>query len=209
MLDIYKIRKIMKGLAEKRPVFHSEADFQLSFAWEIQCLSPNDRIRLEYDPFPYDPKRTHLDVWLQTEGTAIELKYPKMDLDAVWEGERFVFKEGADDTARYEFLKDVAELEHLVTTHSETRRGVVILLTNVNRLWKPIRGWETRHDATMRIHQDRVLNGRTNCTCKGHDPDDSNPIWLRGSYSMQWQDFFDLQQGQNSRFRYLAVEVGN
>lgn len=47
----------MKGLAEKRPVFHSEADFQFALAWHIrvECKQP---VRLEWKPFPDGPPPT-------------------------------------------------------------------------------------------------------------------------------------------------------
>lgn len=51
MLDIHTL---MRGLAEKRPVFHSEADFQFALASHIRedCDQP---VRLEWKPFPGEP----------------------------------------------------------------------------------------------------------------------------------------------------------
>lgn len=48
MLDIHTL---MRGLAEKRPVFHNEADFQFALASHIreECRQP---VRLEWKPFP-------------------------------------------------------------------------------------------------------------------------------------------------------------
>ena len=37
----------MDSLAAKRPIFHSEADFQHALAWEVQLAHPNAGIRLE------------------------------------------------------------------------------------------------------------------------------------------------------------------
>lgn len=53
MLDIHAL---MKGLAEKRPVFHNEADFQFALASFIreECGQP---VRLEWEPFPEGPTR--------------------------------------------------------------------------------------------------------------------------------------------------------
>lgn len=42
------IEKCMKSLSEKRPIFHSEADFQFALAWEIQKEYPKANVRLEY-----------------------------------------------------------------------------------------------------------------------------------------------------------------
>lgn len=48
MLDIHSL---MRGLAERRPVFHNEADFQFALASHIreECDQP---VRLEWKPFP-------------------------------------------------------------------------------------------------------------------------------------------------------------
>ena len=67
------IHAIMNGLAERRPIFHSEADFQFALAWRIHKTLPDCEVRLEFKPFPYE--RMYLDVWLPTECVAIELKY--------------------------------------------------------------------------------------------------------------------------------------
>jgi hypothetical protein len=60
MLDI---EAILSRLAHKRPVFHSEADFKHSLAWEIQQRFPESPVRLEYKP-KYVGKRVYLDVWV-------------------------------------------------------------------------------------------------------------------------------------------------
>lgn len=43
---------LMRRLALRRPVFHSEADFQHDFAWEAHSMDPNLRVRLETHPEP-------------------------------------------------------------------------------------------------------------------------------------------------------------
>ena len=67
---------LLATLANKRPVFHSEADFQHALAWELQLLDPNVNIRLEYRPQWLD-RRNYMDIWVIDEDTAkaIELKY--------------------------------------------------------------------------------------------------------------------------------------
>lgn len=63
-------------LARKRPLFHSEADFQHALAWLLHEQWPQARIRLEY-PFTLNEKRCYLDVFVQQgeQQLAIELKY--------------------------------------------------------------------------------------------------------------------------------------
>jgi hypothetical protein len=45
-------------LAERRPVFHSERDFQHALAWQIQLAYPEAQIRLE----PRPRRSIHLDL---------------------------------------------------------------------------------------------------------------------------------------------------
>jgi len=64
-------------------VFHSEADFQQAFAWEVRTQDPTVRVRLETRPAP----GLRLDLLLISKDgqrrTAVELKY----LTRLWTGE--------------------------------------------------------------------------------------------------------------------------
>jgi hypothetical protein len=70
-------------LARLRPVFHSEADFQLALAWQVQRRDARMLVRLETRPLP----GVHLDLALARPDlgryTAVELKY----LTRAWSGE--------------------------------------------------------------------------------------------------------------------------
>ena len=82
MLDI---ANLMLGLSKSRPIFHSEADFQHAFAWQIHERLPDCQVRLEYNPLPAQKKRMYLDIWVQSLKVAIKLKYPTRKLDLEWE----------------------------------------------------------------------------------------------------------------------------
>lgn len=97
MLDIHRI---MKSLATRRPVFHSESDFQFALAWQIHESIPNCEVRLEFKPFP--DESMYLDIWLPTAETAIELKYLTRNLDVEYGGERFTLASGARDIESYD-----------------------------------------------------------------------------------------------------------
>jgi len=79
------------ALAAKRPVFHSEADFQHAFAWEIHQHLPDAYVRLEYRPALL-PTRAYVDVWVVdgNQTLAIELKYKTAPLSVqLDDGEKF------------------------------------------------------------------------------------------------------------------------
>jgi hypothetical protein len=47
LLQTADVERILAELSRERPVFHSEADFQLAFALKMQQLYPQTAIRLE------------------------------------------------------------------------------------------------------------------------------------------------------------------
>lgn len=115
----------MELLAHKRPVFSSEADFQLALAWKLQLGHPGARLRLEYRP-AYLDRRGYLDIWASDHAwtLAIELKYFTRALDFVVGDERFeLLNQGAQDINRYDFVATLGVLKpssQARPTHSAT-----------------------------------------------------------------------------------------
>ena len=82
-MNLAEIEETMAALARVRPLFHSEADFQHAFAWQLRSAHPDARIRLETRPRP----GVRLDVMALIGGrrVAVELKYLLRDLSATVE----------------------------------------------------------------------------------------------------------------------------
>jgi hypothetical protein len=59
--SLLDLNQVLESLAEKRPVFHSEADFQHALAWEIHNVKSDASIRLEL-PVRADDGAVHLDL---------------------------------------------------------------------------------------------------------------------------------------------------
>ena len=84
MLDI---DSLMAGLAARRPIFHSEADFQHALAWQIHETCPDSDLRLEREQFlPGTAERMATDIWIRLPDAvvAIELKYTNRALQIEW-----------------------------------------------------------------------------------------------------------------------------
>ena len=99
MLTLADVEATLKRLADDRPVFHSEADFQHALAWSLREQFPDLAVRLEY-PLPSEGGRAYADVWLRTpEGPIVlELKYWKRNLQITIDGEEFNLPDqGAQD----------------------------------------------------------------------------------------------------------------
>jgi len=84
------ISDLMNTLATQRKAYHSEADFQHAFAWEVHRLFPKSFVRLER-PLNVNGKTLHLDFLIQLpeRAMAVELKYKTRKLVIELEGEAF------------------------------------------------------------------------------------------------------------------------
>jgi hypothetical protein len=134
------IAAAMLRLSRRRPLFHSEPDFQLAFAWELQTAYPDSHLRLEKRVS--DDPRVELDVLFVCEGRryGLELKYSRSKALVTIEGESFALRTGAPDLERYGILRDIARLERLVAL-DVLDEGCAVVLTNARGLWRsPQRG---------------------------------------------------------------------
>lgn len=204
------IHALMKGLAERRPIFRVERDFQNSLSEYIVESTLESEFSLEFPSFRNENKR--LDIWLPKAQTLIELKYKTQKLHIRNNGKFFDLKnQSADDLARYDFLKDIQRLERAVE-EGTAKYGFAIILTNDSLYWRPSQtGRRTGFDE-FRIHEGKRVTGRMVWgptagpgTRKGRE----EPIHLKGSYTLNWRDYSRLGAERNARFRYLAVSVGD
>lgn len=201
------IHGVMAELAKRRPVFHSEADFQFALAWQIAEMRAGCGIRLE-KPFRHDGGMKFLDLWLTTPGTPIELKYRTRSFRIPRDGEEFLLKEhSARDHGRYDFIADLARIEHLVSRGGTSAQGFAVLLTNDPAYWTP--GSASTKDEAFRLHEGRHLEGRMawrGHPSKGTTKGQESALFLRNRYDLRWKRYFVLP-GKYGEFRYLAVKV--
>ena len=209
-MTLAKFLDHLKGLSGRRPIFHSEADFQLAFAWYLHETAADSQVRPEFKPFKSE--NMYLDIWLQTFEIAIELKYPTRELEVEREGEVFALRnQSAQDTRRYDFIMDIRRLERVVDDSGPARAGFAVLLTNDPSYWEPPqRGWEDTSDAAFRIHEGKVIKGEMDWSeeaAEGAKKGKEKPIKLKGSYDDNWRDYSTLKEEKYGKFRYLVVEV--
>lgn len=194
----------MRALADERPVFHSEADFQHALAWEIREQHPDLGVRLEY-PVPLEGERGNIDIWLwDTDGAAaIEVKCWTRRGEMTINGERFHFKDGARNLERYEFWKDVTRTERLFS-QACISAGYVLSVSGDYGHWEPSR--PGNKDAAFHIFEGRGVEGTLSWR------DDAKvgteweaPLKLRGRYRTQWRDY---SKPDGVSFRYLLLDIG-
>jgi len=191
-LGSVRLGAVLRRLSGLRPVFHSEADFQQAFAWEVRTQDPTVRVRLETRPAP----GIRLDLLLISKDgqrrTAVELKYLTRLRTGEFAGERFELKDqGAQDIAM------------------PGSNGAVVCVCNDPPYWNaPAHGRPTNADA-FRPHESTVLHGPRAwgpLTGAGTSRGREEPLALVGTYQMAWLDY-SMLPGPRGVFRTLVVEV--
>jgi hypothetical protein len=198
-------------LARVRPVFHSEADFQLALGWHIQRRDPLTRVRLETRPRP----GVHLDLAFARpdldRSTAVELKYLTRAWSGEVDGERYELKDhGAQDIRGYDVVKDIHRVERFITGRTGAD-GAVVVLSNDASYWRPGAGDKDTNAAAFRLGEGTVLFGtrawepRTGAgTRKGRE----EALDLLGRYETRWADYSVVPGAANrSTFRQLVIEI--
>ncbi len=202
--------EILSRLAHKRPVFHSEADFQFSIAWELHQQLEEPSIRLEF-PFSLANQSQRLDIWVECESTAIaiELKYKTRALTTAVDGEKFALNnQAAQNHGRYDFINDIQRLERIIY-HQDNIIGYAIILTNDEAYWKRPKS-NLALDTNFRIHHGRTLEGSLSWKpglAPGAIRYREKVIDLQGIYSLQWCNYSRLCSEKPCEFRSLTVKV--
>jgi hypothetical protein len=210
MKPVLEISEVLSSLAKQRPVFHSEADFQHAFAWEIHQRLPSALVRLEL-PVQIGQQFLHIDVWVvyQNATLAIELKYKTRKLVVDVANERYSLKDQrAQDTGRYDFLKDIQRLEQVVAVYPNSI-GYAVLLTNDSAYWKkPVN--HSTVDADFMLYDGRVVEGVLAWGVNASDgtkKEREQSLELQGKYQFRWSDYSHLPSERYGEFRSLVVKV--
>lgn len=209
-MSTQEIQAVLARLAKKRPVFHSEADFQHALAWELQLGSPGAQIRLEKQ-VATQGSRVHLDLFFQSDDIeiAIELKYKTRLGKLFHAGEEYALRnQSAQDIGRHDFIKDIHRLERYLESHKNAV-GFAILLTNDRTYWNGSKKGDAV-DTEFRVHEGRVLQGGAMWGAKasaGTKHKREEPITLQGKYTMKWSNYSSLGNAANEQFRYVLLRV--
>lgn len=206
---MFDLPACLTQLANRRPVFHSEADFQHALAWIIQENFPNAQIRLEL-PFSQSDRQSYLDIFVRIDNHVfgIELKYKTKSLVTVDRDEIFQLKnQSAQDLGRYDFLKDIQRLEHFVTIHQNCV-GYAVFLTNDSSYWNPSRKIQTI-DQAFRLHEGREISGDLQWygASVGTMNMRESQLRIRNKYLFHWADYANIDAKLGGSFRFLLLKI--
>jgi hypothetical protein len=204
------VSAVMADLAVRRPLFHSESDFQHALAWAVQRRYEHAELRLE--PRPRRGVRLDVLVHLGQRRIAIEVKYLVAAFVGTIAGERFELpNQAAQDISRHDVVKDIVRLERLLAD-GFAHEGLSITLSNDSAYWRPgIKAAPV--DAAFRLHEGRALSGVLSWSASAgagttHKRDE--PLILAGAYQCAWKHYGNVT-GDNGRvveLRYLSIPVG-
>jgi hypothetical protein len=193
-------------------IFHSEADFQHAFAWELHKMEPTASVSLER-PYKTSGANLHLDLLFQNNGRslAVELKYKTLKLQHGTNEHGYqLLDQRAQDVGRYDFIKDILRLE-TITKAIPNCIGWAILLTNDASYWKPP-SHENTADSNFRLTDGATLSGTRSWGSKasaGTMKNREKPLALNGVYKIAWRDYSIVSPERNGKFKYLALRVAN
>ena len=194
------VRAALAALKARRPVFHSEGDFQHEFASALtdEGLS---RVRVEWPSKVNGDSESGKSKWVDivADGVAIELKHKPGEYVLALEGEKFLSPRDTDANVvdRREFWEDVWRVDQLVNSpNHEFVCGFAILLTNREKFWK-----RTLRGSAPFAYDGYETKGFFN---KGHGQHRK----LSRACTVHWEDWSDLEtQSGSGVFRCAVVEV--
>lgn len=197
---------VLPALAERRPIFHSEKDFQHELAWEIRARIPDSQIRLEMPIDDFRAGAIDLVVIRGSQRMGIELKYCRKTAGIEYDGELFALKQhGAHPLRRYDICKDVSRMEDFRAQPNSS--AAVVVLTNDPSYWQGV-GTGTVCEQ-FRLEEGRTLSGIlgwSDAASDGTRKGRATSISLKHSYQMNWVDYSDLGV-PNGRFRCLHIPI--
>lgn len=206
------IFNVMKALSDKRPIFHSEADFQFSLGWELKILNNDFEIIMER-PFQFKDKskkhpKIELDLLIKdgSKKYGVELKYVTKELKTEINKEKFELKDHmATNLRRYDFYKDISRLESL-KIKKEIDKGYVIFLTNVDSYQNSTTGMAEKFNFA---HECKISQGKydwsdKSLTEKSHRKHRKEEIELNQEYDCRWHEYFTID---NHVFKYILLEI--
>ena len=208
MIDLHAA---MSELAETRPVFHAEADFQHALAWHLRRSGVVSDVRLE-KPLSREGRRIRIDLFAEANGAwhAIELKYWTRRLDLEHGGDDYILaNQAAQDISRYDFWRDVARMERVVR-RGEAASAWVIALSNDRTYWTA--GRSGTIDEELRLHHGRSVNGPVGWSSHasaGSMKSRESRHELTGSYSVLWRPYSSVSESLSGEFQYLAMEIAS
>lgn len=205
------ITAAINNLKNKRDIFHSEADMQFAFGWELGLMIPELKIRFEQ---PFEGKSIDILYYQNDDIIAVELKYKTALLEKRnHHGENFLLKDhAAIDIGRFDVLKDISRVESFIQSGFATK-GYVLFITNCSSYWEnaSYAGSQNTDDNEFRLKQDRIINGSLKWPSQAkittYGKERIGGLTINGKYLVKWEPYSNFEGLRNGEFKYLLFEI--
>lgn len=209
---------IHKQIRNLSRVFHSEADFQHSLAWQLHQQYKEAKIRLErrVESSESSPNlgEMYIDIWAEINGKQIpiELKYKTKEFHIEMEDESIYLRShGAHPPNRFDVIADIERVEEIVNSKG-LEEGYVVFLTNDPAYWREPKQ-KNVIDADFRLHDELKgkLTWSKDASQQTKTKKRDRPIELRNDYQLDWKLYgYDepkrMGKGK-AEFRYFIIDI--
>jgi len=200
-----QIEEVLKNLSVHKPYFKSEKEFQLTLSNQIEKVGLITGVNSSYlgqkvDILVKDPNKNDI-------SHAIQLRHKTAYL-SMHDGSIVLKNHGAQDQARYDFIKDIKSLEN-IKKGDKNVKGYAIILSNDPKYWQHPTKLNSV-DEDFLIYEGKLLYGNLKWSphaSLGTKLKREENIELSNEYKCIWGSYSSINLKGNNVFRYLVVEI--
>jgi len=201
---------VIDKLKERRKIFRNENDLKQELSDIIPDIYDNVKVYREY-PAPFDDnakKGIDLVIKMNNELYPIEVKYKRKQYKGIVDNIEYSLpSDNAQTENSYRIVEDIERIEKFRDNEPMFNKGYTLFLTNDLSYTKEPK--ETSQYRAFSVHQGNTLNDTLTWSEGSPKLDNkkfSSPIILKGTYTMNWKDFSNLDN-ENGTFMYLLNEI--
>ena len=206
-MDIgFNVYLVLDELRKRKKIFRDENDFRQELVDTIQDMYDNVRVKVEY-PAPFNTtKGIDIVVVMDNEYYPIELKYKRKSFKGIVDNIEYDLpSDNAQNENCYRAVKDIKRIEDFRDNEPLFKKGYTVFLTNdLSYMNKPR---EDSQYMEFSVHENSVKTGTLNWKRETPKNGFEEPITLKGTYTMNWKEYSNLNNEKSGTFMYLINEI--
>ncbi len=206
-MDIgFNVYLVLDELRKRKKIFRDENDFRQELVDTIQDMYDNVRVKVEY-PAPFNTKKgIDIVVVMDNEYYPIELKYKRKSFKGIVDNIEYDLpSDNAQNENCYRAVKDIKRIEDFRDNEPLFKKGYTVFLTNdLSYMNKPR---EDSQYMEFSVHENSVKTGTLNWKRENPKTGFEEPITLKGTYTMNWKEYSNLNDEKSGTFMYLVNEI--
>lgn len=202
----FDINLVLNNLREKRKIFRDENDLKQELSNSIYDTYNNIRVDREY-PANFDTKKAiDIVVIMDNKFYPIEVKYKRKTYKGIVDNIEYNLpSDNAHNENCYRAIRDIERIEKFKDNEPKVDKGYTIFLTNdLSYLNEPR---ENSQYINFSIHENSVKTGTLNWKRENPKTGFEEPITLKGTYTMNWKEYSNLNDEKSGTFMHLVNEI--